>query len=92
MIVTASVFLSCRGAVSASGLAATASVPEQETDMSTTVMDTAGDESAAPMGLLAENEKLRKQLQQAQQASKQWQHLHSELHSACVSKLTRTSS
>ena len=43
-----------------------------------------------PVGLQAENEKLRKQLQQAQHASELWQHLHSELHSACVNKLLKT--
>ena len=49
-------------------------------------------ESVPSADLQVENEKLRKQLQQAQSASQKWQQLHAELHSACVSKLLNTSS
>lgn len=45
-----------------------------------------------PADLQAENEKLQKQLQQAQSDSHKWQQLHAELQSACVSKLLNTSS
>ncbi len=54
-------------------------------------LDMSATGSNEPVGLQAENEKLRKQLQQAQHASERWQHLHSELHSACVNKLLKTS-
>lgn len=42
--------------------------------------------------LQAENQKLRKELQLAQDASQKWQQLHTELHSACVSKLLNRAS
>lgn len=48
-------------------------------------------ESVPSADLQLENEKLQKQLQQAQSASQKWQQLHAELHSACVSKLLSTS-
>lgn len=49
-------------------------------------------ESAPSADLQVENEKLQKQLQQAQSDSQKWQQLHAELHSACVSKLLNVSS
>lgn len=49
-------------------------------------------ESVPSADLQAENEKLRRQLQQAHSASQKWQQLHAELHSVCVSKLLSTSS
>ena len=70
-----------------SGLAAVSSTRQQDT-----VSTAAKDELAEPVGLQAENEKLRTQLQQAQLASEQWQRLHTELHAACVNKLLKTSS
>ena len=44
------------------------------------------------LGLVAENERLRKLLQEAQHASELWRHLHTELHSACVTKLLKSPS
>ena len=50
----------------------------------------AGAGSQQSVGLVAENEKLRRQLEQSQQDSQSWQQLHSELHKAFVNKLLQT--
>ncbi len=65
--------------------------PSQQDRDQPSALDMSANGSNEPVGLQAENEKLRKQLQQAQHASERWQHLHSELHSACVNKLLGTS-
>ena len=71
-------------------MAAMMSSSQQDKD-SPSALDMSANGSKEPVGLQAENKKLRKQLQQAQHASERWQHLHSELHSACINKLLKTS-
>jgi hypothetical protein len=71
-------------------MAAMMNTSQQDRDLPL-AMDMSANGSTESVGLQAENEKLRKQLQQAQHASERWQHLHSELHSACVNKLLKTS-
>ena len=83
----------CRGAVSMSGLASCCGT--QSPSLGSTVMTPADTDmlaSAPGPDLQTENAKLRKQLQQAQESSQKWQHLHAELHSACVSKLLKDTS
>ena len=83
----------CRGAVSMSGLASCCgSQSSSPSSVAMTPADTDMLESAPAPDLQAENDKLRKQLQQAQESSQKWQHLHAELHSACVSKLLKDTS
>lgn len=75
-----------RGAVSVSGFAEYAGHQaqlQQNPDMA----DSDNGLIASPTNLQAENEKLQKQLQQAQVNSQKWQQLHAKLHSACVSNL-----
>ncbi len=72
------------------GMAAMMNSSQQHRDLPA-ALNMSANESNEPVGLQAENEKLREQLQQAQHASERWQHLHSELHSACVNKLLKIS-
>ncbi|KAL3153211.1 hypothetical protein ABBQ38_011961 [Trebouxia sp. C0009 RCD-2024] len=74
-------FASCLGSQSSSP--SNMDMPPADTDMC---------ESTPSTNLQAENDKLRKQLQKAQESSQEWQHLHAELHSACVSKLLNRAS
>lgn len=76
--------------MSTSGMAAMMNLSQHDRALPS-ALDMSTNGSNEPVGLQAENEKLRKQLQQAQHASERWQHLHSELHSACVTKLLKTS-
>lgn len=46
--------------------------------------------SNADASLQAENEKLKQQLLEAQEAAAQWQKLHTELHKFCVDKVLTT--
>lgn len=79
-----------RGTVSASGFASTNTGQHQATCSIATDMTDA--EPMESLGLVAENERLRKLLQEAQHASELWRHLHTELHSACVTKLLKSPS
>lgn len=79
-----------RGTISTSGMAAMMNLSQHDRALPS-ALDMSTNGSNEHVGLQAENEKLRKQLQQAQHASERWQHLHSELHSACVTKLLKTS-
>ena len=82
------VYFCCRGLVSTSGLAASVGVhvlAQQDADVLDLVDDAVDPVPTAD--LQAENDRLRKLLQQAKDSSQQWQQLHAELHSACVSEL-----
>ena len=82
----------CRGTVSNSGFASyLGSESQTQGSIDRVSEDDITMESVPSTGLQAENEKLRKQLQQSQSVSQKWQQLHAELHSACVSKLLNTS-
>ena len=69
-----------------SGVAALHSVPQQDAAHG----PPAPNRAEESLGLAAEIEKLRRQLEQAQQDSQAWRQLHSELHSAFVKKVLRT--
>lgn len=83
----------CRGAVSTSGFATcmgSQSLSPSSVDVSPA--DTEMWASASSTYLQPEYDKLRKQLQKSQESSQKWQHLHAELHSACVSRLLNAAS
>ena len=65
---------------------------QSQSSTDTTLEDEAIVEIKPSADLQAENQKLRKELQLAQDASQKWQQLHTELHSVCVSKLINRAS
>lgn len=77
-----------RDVAASSGLAALHSVSQHSHNAAQAEEADAGSEQS--VGLIAENEKLHRQLEQAQQDSQSWRQLHLELHNAFVHKLLKT--
>ena len=76
-----------------SGFASSLGCDSQSQSSTDTILhDEAVVEIKPSADLQVENGKLRKELQLAQDASQKWQQLHTELHSACVSKLLNRAS
>lgn len=75
------------------GFASSLGCESQSQSSADTILDNEAIVEIKPFAdLQAENQKLRKELQLAQDASQKWQQLHTELHSACVSRLINRAS